>query len=239
MIEKLLQRLRRFDTVSASEEKALRDAASETVQFDRYRTIVRAKEEQQASNLLLEGLVHRYKDLSNGSRQSLEISVPGDFVDLHSLLMKRLDHHIGALTNCRLLLFPHERLKTLVSEYDHLGRLLWLSTMIDASIHREWIVSLGLRTAKSRIAHLFCELKVRFETVGMAEESAYELPLTQEDLGELLGLTSIHINRSLRDLREQGVVTFAKKVVQIANWEELKAVAEFDPFYLGLQQQPR
>ncbi|WP_106639382.1 Crp/Fnr family transcriptional regulator [Allosphingosinicella vermicomposti] len=239
MIDKLLMRLRRFDTVSAAEEQALRSAASDVVCFDRYRTIVKAKEEQQFSNLLIEGIVHRYKDLQDGSRQSLELSVAGDFIDLHSLLMKRLDHNIGALTNCRLVLFPHDRLKALIGEWHHLGRLLWLSTMIDASIHREWIVSLGLRSAKARIAHLICEIKVRLETVALAEGLTYELPLTQEDFGELLGLTAVHVNRSLRELREQDVVTFNKKVVDIRDWERLTAIAEFDPFYLGLRQEPR
>lgn len=239
LIEKLLLKLRRFDTVSAAEEQALRAAASGEVKFARGATLVKAKTDLGNSNLLLDGFVYRYKDLKNGSRQILELSVPGDFIDLHSLLLKQLDHHIAAFTDGSLALFPHDRLKEVIADHQHLGRLLWLSTLVDAAIHRELMVSLGRRDAYGRLAHLFCELQVRLTAAGMAEHGTYELPLTQVDLAEMLGLTSVHINRVLKQLRQEGIVTFRNKTVEIQDWDRLVSAAEFDPFYLNLTQRPR
>lgn len=238
-IDKLLLKLRRFDVVSAEEEKALRGAMSREVTFQRGRNIVQAKTELDVSNLLLDGYVYRYKDLKNGARQALQLAIPGDFIDLHSLLLVQLDHDIASFTDCRLGIFPHENLKRLIEEHQHLGRLLWLSTVVDAAIHREWMLSLGRRSSLSRLAHLFCELQVRLTAAGLAEHGTYELPLTQNDLAEILGMTAVHINRMLKELREKNLVTFRSKTVEISDWEGLVAAAEFDPFYLSLNQRPR
>ena len=238
-MEKLLTRLRRYDHVSAEEEQALRDAAGDVIDVRRGRVIIRAKMEQTCSSLLVSGFVHRFTDLKDGRRQSVQLSVPGDFIDLHSLLMKELDHEIGALSDCRLLRFPHERLLEVLKHHPHLGRLLWLSTLIDAAIHRQWIVSMGVRSAASRLAHLFCEIQVRLDGVGIGNPWGFDLPLTQVELAELLGMTPIHMNRMIRELRDDKILTFKGKVVRIHNWENLIKLAEFDPFYLGFQYRRR
>ena len=238
-IDKLLMKLRRFDTVSAEEEQALRRCMSKEVRVEKGRRLVKAKTELEHSNLLLDGFVYRYKDLRDGARQTLQLAVAGDFIDLHSLLLKQLDHDISTFTDCRIGLFSHESLKGLISEHQHLGRLLWLSTVVDAAIHREWMLSLGRRNAVSRLAHLFCELQVRLTAAGLAEHGIYELPITQNDLAEILGLTPVHINRMLKELREKGFATFRGKAVEIKHWDGLVAMAEFDPFYLSLNQRPR
>jgi CRP-like cAMP-binding protein len=239
MIDRLLMKLRRFDTISAEEEQALRGAVSKDVRFVRGRTIVRAKTELDVSLLLVEGFVYRFKDLKSGARQALQLAVPGDFIDLHGFVLKQLDHDISSLTDCRLALFPHERLKPLIGEHQHLARVLWLCTVVDAANHREWMLSLGRRSAASRLAHFFCELQVRLTAVGMAEHGSYNLPITQNDLAEILGITSVHINRMLKELREKGLVTFRKKTVEILDWDGMVSVAEFDPFYLSLNQRSR
>jgi CRP-like cAMP-binding protein len=239
MIDKLLMKLRRFDTVSAEEEQALRQLPHKEVRYERRRTIVKAKTELEHSLLLLEGFVYRYKDLKEGARQTLQLAVPGDFIDLHSLLLKQLDHDIAATTDCRLLQYRHEHLRGLIDEHQHLARLLWLSTIVDAAIHREWMLSLGRRSASSRLAHLVCELQVRLTAAGLADHGSYELPLTQTELGEILGLTSVHVNRMLKDLREEGLVSITSKIVEVQDWDGLVALAEFDPFYLSMNQRPR
>jgi CRP-like cAMP-binding protein len=239
MIEKLLLKLRRYDTVSAQEESDFRAAMSGELEFDRGRTIVKAKTEQNRSLLLLDGFIQRHKDLRSGARQILQVSVPGDFIDLHSIGLKRLDHDIASLTQCRLAIFPHDRLQSLIAEHPHLGRMLWLNTLVDAAMHREWMLSLGARSSAARLAHLFCELQVRLDVVGMAQKGNYSLPLTQTVLGETLGITAVHINRMLRALREQGLVTFKNRTVEIADWNRLVRLAEFDPFYLTLDKRPR
>ena len=143
-----------------------------------------------------------------------------------------------ALTDCRVALAPHSALTEITEKMPHLTRLYWFSTNLDAAIHREWVLSLGRRSALSRTAHLFCELQARLELVDMADKSGYALPLNQTDLAECLGLTPVHVNRSLRRLREDGLVTFRGGRVDLHDLDGLKKVAEFDPAYLYLDAHP-
>ena len=239
MIEKLLMKLRTRDDVSAEEEEALRGAIGETMDVAADRTLIVEGQEINQCILLLEGLLCRYKDLRNGERQIMELHVAGDFADLHSFTLKRLDHNVMALTPCRLALAPHERLETISRDHPHLTRLLWFSTNLDASIHRQWVLSLGRRTAMARLAHLFCELHVRLGLVGLTDELQYRLDLTQLDLAECMGLTAVHVNRTLKELRERGLVEFRNNIVRIDDLPRLQSLAEFDPSYLFLERRHR
>ena len=239
MIEAHLKMLRVRDEVSAEEERAIAGLFSEVRDIPADKTITRAGEPLTASTLMLDGLLCRYKDLRDGQRQITALHVPGDFADLHGFTLKRLDHNIMALTPCRIALAPHDRLNALSRDHPHLARLYWFLTNLDAAIHREWVLSLGLRTAASRIAHLLCELHVRLGLVGLTENTSYGLGLTQTDLAESLGLTPVHVNRSLRRLREHGLVEFRSGRVTIHDLPGLERIAEFDPAYLYLDRWPR
>lgn len=235
MIERHLLKLRARDMVSPEEEQAIRDSIAEVRSFRADEIIVHAGRVMTYSVMLLDGILCRYKDLSDGQRQITELHVPGDFADLHSFTLKRLDHSVMTLTPCRAALVPHEKLEQITERFPHLTRLYWFTTNIDAAIHREWEVSLGRRTALSRIAALFCEIKVRLEIVGLTEGMSYDFNLTQTDLAECVGLTPIHVNRTLKELREQSVVQFKGGIVTILDWEGLTQIAEFDPAYLYLE----
>jgi CRP-like cAMP-binding protein len=239
VIEKLLMKLNARDRLSAEEEEALRRAIGPVRDVAADKTIVRAGQDIEESTLLVEGLMCRYKDLRDGSRQISELHVSGDFVDLHSFTLKRLDHSIMTLTPCLLAPAPHEKLKAISEQFPHLTRVLWFSTNLDAAIHREWMLSLGRRSALARIAHLFCELHVRLGLVGETDGLAFRLAITQLDLAECLGLTSIHINRMLKVLREQKLAEFRGGIVTIGNLQGLQRVAEFNPHYLSLERRPR
>lgn len=239
MIEKLLMKLRVRDELSAEEEAALRALPADVRDVAADKTIIRAGQVLNESTLLLDGLMCRYKDLRNGRRQISELHVSGDFVDLHSFTLKKLDHSIMALTPCRFAQVPHERLKAITEQFPHLTRVLWFSTTLDAAIHREWVLSLGRRTALARVAHLFCELHARLQIVGLTDGFTYKLGLTQLDLAECLGLTSIHVNRTLKALRERGLVEFRSGTVSIQDWDALARIAEFDTDYLFLERLPR
>jgi CRP-like cAMP-binding protein len=165
--------------------------------------------------------------------------VPGDFVDLHGFLLKRLEHNIGALTPVRLAYVPHNELKRITEREPHLGRLLWLSTLIDSAVQRERILSVGRRSALARVAHLLCELYVRLEVVGQVEGRTFRLPVTQLDIADATGLTAVHVNRMLRELRSEEIVTFRGGTVEIHDWQRLEQVAEFSRDYLFLENQPR
>jgi CRP-like cAMP-binding protein len=212
---------------------------SEIRDYPADRTFIRAGEELGHSTILLDGLMARHKDLREGQRQITELHVGGDFADLHSFTLKRLDHHVMTLTPCRAAIVPHDNLRAITERFPHLTRVYWFGTNMDAAIHREWEVSLGRRSAIARLAHLFCELHVRLGIVGLADGLEYELSLTQAELSECLGLTSVHINRTLKELREQALVEFRGSRVSIADLASLRRLAEFDPAYLYLEKRPR
>jgi CRP-like cAMP-binding protein len=176
----------------------------------------------------------RYKDLSEGQRQITELHVAGDFADLHSFTLKRLDHNVMALTPCKVALVPHERLRAITENSPHLTRVYWFSTNLDAAIHREWEVSLGRRKAVSAMAHLFCELHVRLGIVGLNDPGGYDLDLTQQELAECLGISTVHVNRALQALRASDCVDFRSGRVTIKDLATLQSLAEFDPSYLYL-----
>jgi CRP-like cAMP-binding protein len=239
LIETHLMKLRARDDISAEEEQAIRSAVSETRTYRADFTAIRADEELTFCTLLLEGIMCRFKDLRDGQRQITELHVAGDFTDVHSFTLKRLDHNVLTLTPCHVAIVPHERLKAVTEQYPHLARVYWFGTNMDAAIHREWAVSLGRRSAISRVAHLFCELHVRLGLVGLADEEGYKLDLTQTDLAECLGLTPVHVNRTLRGLREQGLVEFRGGRVSVRDRKRLERVAEFNPNYLYLERRAR
>ena len=239
MIERHLMKLRLRDEISAEEEAAIRSAISEYRDYAADKTFAKRGVDIHECTLLLDGLMCRYKDLREGQRQVTELHVAGDFADLHSFTLKRLDHHLMTLTPCRVALVPHDNLKAITEAFPHLTRVYWFATNLDAAIHREWELSLGRRSAIARTAHLFCELHVRLGLVGLAQGLEYDLSLTQAELSECLGLTSVHINRTLKELREAGLVEFRGHRVRIADLPGLRQVAEFDPAYLYLEKRPR
>jgi CRP-like cAMP-binding protein len=169
----------------------------------------------------------------------MELHVAGDFVDLHGFLLKQLDHNVGSMTPVRVAHVPHDALRKITESHPHLGRMLWFSTLLDAAIHREKILSIGRRSALARIAHIFCELHVRLQIVGLGSATEYALPLTQADLADVTGLTSVHVNRMLKKLRDENLLTFRGGEVTIGDWERLQRLAEFDPTYLHLERRPR
>jgi CRP-like cAMP-binding protein len=239
MIDIHLKKIRRRDDVSAEEEQVIRGLVSHTISVPADRVVIRAGELLNQSMLLLDGWAARAKDLPSGQRQFAEIHLPGDFADLHSFTLKRLDHDVISISPCQFAIVPHERLKAMTERMPHLTRVYWFSTNLDAAIHREWALSLGRRSAISRMAHLFCELFIRLEIVGLTRDRSYDFPLTQAELGESLGLTSVHVNRTLQELRRMGLIDVEDRRVTIHDLGALKGVAEFDPSYLYLEKMPR
>ncbi|MES2444489.1 MAG: Crp/Fnr family transcriptional regulator [Pseudomonadota bacterium] len=239
MIEKHLLKLRARDEIGAEEERAIRDAVSDVVDYPADKTIIEPNRLLSTSTLLIEGMMARYKDLSEGQRQITELHVPGDFVDLHSFTLKKLDHAILTLTRCKAAIVPHANLQRITEQFPHLTRVLWFSTNLDACIAREGEVSLGRRTAIQRTAHLFCELRIRLCIVGLTQGDSYPLELTQIELAECLGLTAVHVNRVLKELRERGLMEFRSGRVTILDLAALERVADFDSNYLYLERVPR
>ena len=234
MITVHLKKLRRRIELSSEEEQAVRDSVVEARKVPADQVLIRSGEELNSSNILLDGWMARGRDLAGGERQVTELHVAGDFADLHGLTLKRLDHDVMTLTDCIVGVVPHERLQQITRKYPRLAEAYWFSTNVDGAITRELALSLGQRSAISRMAHLFCELHMRLGAVGKGRPDGFEFPLTQRELSECLGLTVVHVNRTLQELRRRNLVELENRQLTILDPRGLKGVAEFDPSYLYL-----
>lgn len=235
----LIVKLEHRDGLSPHEHQILEDATSSVETFAANTDIVREGDVADHSCLILEGWTVRAKTLADGRRQITAFHIPGDFVDLHSFLLKPMDHTITALTPCKMALTPHSALKKITEEHPHLTRMLWLSTLIDTAIHREWLVALGRLSAAGHLAHLLCELYLRLEVVGLAKDYKFDFPVTQTVLADALGLSTVHVNRVVQELRREGFVAWRGTHVTIKDWDALARLAEFDPTYLNMITRPR
>ena len=239
MLESLYLQLEQHDSLSQSEREMLADVISSGKEFRTGEDLVAAGSRPKYSTLLIEGLAARYKVLENGSRQFTALQVPGDFVDLHAFLLKTMDHGIVAMSPCRVMLAEHTRLRTITEKAPHLARLLWLDTLVDGAIHREWIVAMGRRERTSHLAHLICELFVRLQVVKRTDGMSFHLPLTQAEMADVVGVSVVHINRVIGALKKRGLITWANHKITITDWVRLSEMAEFDPTYLSMTNEPR
>ncbi len=239
MTSPLVLKLERRDRLSAEERGVLESVATTIKELPANQDLVREGETLGFSTILLSGWAGRIKTLADGQRSITSLHVGGDFIDLHSLLLKPMDHTVSALTACRMAVVPHDHLREITQRHPHLTRMLWLDTLIDAAIQREWLAVLGRLPAMGQLAHLLCELYLRLVAVGAAGEGRFVLPLTQSVLADVLGLSPVHVNRTIQDLRREDLVHWAGNVVQIKNWDRLVQVGEFEPDYLNLDVTPR
>ncbi|MFB0611135.1 Crp/Fnr family transcriptional regulator [Aurantiacibacter poecillastricola] len=235
-IDKFVATVRKRYDFSPAEAELLRDRMTETQSYAPGEYLVNEGDRIGYSSLLLEGYAARSKDTSDGERQIMELQIPGDFVDLHSYPLEVLDHGICALSRCTIVKLHHEDISALIEAHPRLARILWFSTMVDASIHREWIMNIGSRSGKARIAHLLLELLCRCEVVGLADGDAYWFPLNQTQIGECLGFTQMHVNRLLKELREQELVVVRSQQVEVLDRDGLEKLADFNPSYLYLDE---
>lgn len=197
--------------------------------------VVREGQATTSSCLLLSGFAFRQKISRSGARSINAVHMQGDVVDLQNSLLGRADHSVQALTRATIARIPREAITATAFEYPGLGMAMWYDTLVDASIFREWILNIARRDAQTRIAHLLCEFGVRLESLGLSDRSSYEFPMTQEQLADACGLTPVHINRSLRDLEERGLITRTARYLCVADWSRLQQAAEFEMDYLHLE----
>ncbi|MBM1171963.1 Crp/Fnr family transcriptional regulator [Microvirga arabica] len=239
MHNRLIRKLENFDRLSDEEKWFLEGALVRPRVVNKGEDIIREGERPTESTVLLEGFAARYSLLRNGKRQITGLHVPGDFVDLHSFLVKKMDHAVLAITPCSVGFVPHETLREISENHPHLTRLLGVNIAVDAAIHRQWIVAMGRRSALEHTAHLLCEMFLRLRAVGLTEDDSFKLPLTQAELGDTLGLSTVHVNRVVQDLRKEGLITWRGETLVIDDWERLQELAEFDPTFLSLEVEPR
>ncbi|MXQ14142.1 helix-turn-helix domain-containing protein [Microvirga makkahensis] len=239
MNTRLIRKLENFDRLSDEEKQFLEGAVVRARVVSKGEDIIREGDRPTESTVLLEGFAARYSLLRNGKRQITGLHVPGDFVDLHSFLVKKMDHAVLAITPCSVGFVPHETLREISENHPHLTRLLGVNIAVDAAIHRQWIVAMGRRSALEHAAHLLCEMFLRLRAVGLTEDDSFKLPLTQAELGDALGLSTVHVNRVVQDLRKERLITWRGETLVIDDWERLQELAEFDPTFLSFEVEPR
>lgn len=201
--------------------------------------VVRQGDRPNISAIVLDGMLARYQTLPSGRRQYLSLHIRGDMPDAQALFLDRMDHGLCAANNAAVLLASHDALVALIRKRPNVGFAVWRETLIDAAIFREHITNNSARSVEARLAHLFCEQYYRGRLSGYAVPGAAKLPLTQTQLGELLGASLPSINRALRTLRQTGSVDFRASQIHIRNWRRLVKLGEFDPTYLHVRKLPR
>jgi CRP-like cAMP-binding protein len=198
--------------------------------------IVRDHDRPSQCCLILEGYAFRYKILDEGQRQIMSFHIPGDIPDLQSVHLKVMDHSLATVCPTKVAFLPHEILRPFLHQHPRIADILWRDTLIDAAIFREWVVNIGRRQAYPRLAHLFCETFLRMKAVGLSDTDVYEMPFTQEQLGDATGLSTVHVNRTMTALRDNGLISTSRGSIVVKDWDGLREVAGFDPTYLHLQK---
>lgn len=234
MTNALIRKLENFALLTAPEKQAITKAISVVRKLDAHDDLIRQGEPTGVAHLMLEGFGCRYRSLSDGRRQIVGFFLPGDFCDPRIFILDRMDHSIATIASSTVAVLSKEAVAVLAQYSPALARSLWWSTLVDEAIAREWVVNLGQRSAFERMAHLFCEVFHRPRAAGMSHGQSCGFPLTQIELGESLGLSTVHVNRTLQDLRQAGLITLKNAVLTIPNLPALEKTALFDGNYLHL-----
>lgn len=231
-----IRKLENATPLTDDERRAIGSLPASVRMLEPHQDIVRERDRPSQCCVILSGWAYRYKLLEEGKRQIVSLHVAGDLPDLHSVHLGAMDHALATLTACRVAFIPHDSIRGLMRDNPSLAARLWRETLVDGSIYREWITCIGRRSAYCRIAHLFCEMYLKLSAVGLADDFRYDFAATQSDLGDALGLSNVHVNRVLQELRGQNLISLQGRKLVIRDWPELTKVAQFNPDYLYLQE---
>jgi CRP-like cAMP-binding protein len=238
MLSPFIAKLQNGCALTDEDQLRLEAISSETRRVGPRQDIISEGDRPDDVHLVLEGIACRYKILPGGKRHIMALLLPGDFCDLHVAILGAMDHAIGTITACTLVEIPKSTINDLTANHPRIAKALWWATLVDEAILREWLVSMGGRPAEQQLAHLICELLVRLQVTGLADANSYHLPLTQEDLADTLGLSIVHLNRSLQKLRREGRIRLEAQRLTVCDWPSLKQLAGFNPNYLHLRRLP-
>jgi CRP-like cAMP-binding protein len=233
----MLSKLQTWRPLDSGDREAVLALPCRTAKFRPQEYIVREGDKPRHTCLILAGFAFRHKVAGNGGRQIFSIHMKGDLADLQNSLLGTADHNLQALTHVEIALIPVEAIQKIAFDRPAVGRAMWYETLVEGSIFREWTLNVGRRDARTRAAHMLCEFALRLELAGLSERDRYELPMTQEQLADALGLTSVHVNRTLQGLGADGLISRTNRSVQIEDWPGLAKVGDFDSAYLHLPDQ--
>lgn len=234
-IDALIRKLSTIAILTGQEEAAIRALPVFIAEIGPQHDIAREGERPEFCVLVQSGWLCRHKATSDGKRQILSLHLPGDIPDLQSLLLGQMDHSLSSIGPATVAFIRHEHLHDLHRRHPGLARIMWRETLIDAAAYREWLLGIGRRSAEEQMAHLFCEIFVRLGAVGLAGPTSCDMPLSQGDLADALGLSIVHVNRTLQALRGRSLIGLSRGVLTIRDWTGLRALSGFDPAYLHLR----
>lgn len=227
-----VRKIRAFAALDDDDVRVLEAACMNVHSYLARHDLIREGDKPGPVFVILEGWGCRYKLLPEGGRQITAFLMPGDFCDMHVAVLDEMDHNIATLTAARVAMIQRPEMEHLIASRPSLTHAFWRTQLVDESVLRAWIVSMGRRNAVERVAHLLCELYVRAANIGLILDGSFELPLTQVVLADALGLTPVHVNRVLRNLREEKAVTLKRGKLIIASTSKLVRIAGFDDNYL-------
>jgi CRP-like cAMP-binding protein len=197
--------------------------------MERSQFIVRERERATHSCVMLSGFSIRSKLAATGARQIVAIHMKGEAVDLQNSLLEVADHSVQMLTPGKVAMIPRKEIMRLTMERPAVAHAMWINTLVDGSMFREWIMNVGRRDARTRIAHLLCEFALRLKLAGLGRDNDYELPMTQEQLADTTGLTAVHVNRTLRGLEAERLISRSNpRAIHIGDWRKLADAGDFD-----------
>jgi CRP-like cAMP-binding protein len=231
----LIRKLQSIALIDDDDSEAVRRLPIKYMDLRADQDVVREGDRPTRSCVLVQGMACWFKTTGDGKRQIMAFQIPGDIPDLQSLHLEYLDATLATITPCSVAFVQHEALHAICERHPRIASAFWRNTLIDAAIFREWVVNVGSRQAYSRIAHLFCEMLVRMNAVGLAEGNACRLPITQTELGDATGLSTVHVNRTLQELRVKGLISFDGVSLQVLNWPALQEAGDFHSAYLHLK----
>jgi len=232
-------KLEAFTKLSSDDRSALSAVTKNVRWVDARRDVVSEGDKPRFVHLVCEGWACRYKQLPDGKRQIVSLFVPGDFCDLNVYILKSMDHSIGAITRLKVAMITPEEMNALTAERPRITQALWWHELVTTAIQREWTLNIGQRSAYERISHLLVELYLRLQTVGRVSDGRCDFPLTQNDLADATGLTAVHVNRTLQELRRNGLIELERKQLHIIDLDALMDVAMFNANYLHLDHEGR
>lgn len=223
--------------LTLAERERMEALVVETELLEHGRRVIARGQTSDHSTMLIEGFMLRTLE-AESRRYAVSFHVPGDFVDLHCFALQRLDHNIDCVGPVKVGYVPHDAIVQVMRDDPELARLFWFSTLLDAAMHREWIMKLEQLTAPRRIAHIFAEIWHRLEMVGLARPDGFDTPLTQIDLADMCGATAIHVNRAVAQLRKTGIADFRRGRVAVSDRDRLEEFGDFNPGYLYADEPP-
>ena len=236
-LEPMVRKLEYRGNFSDADRAALLALPHVVKTFEQHHYIIRERDKATHSCVMLSGFSIRHKVVAGGLRQIVAIHMKGEIVDLQNSLLGIADHSVQLLTRGEVAMIPREEVARIAFERPEVGRAMWLDTLVDGSIFREWIANVGRRDARTRIAHLLCEFGMRLQHAGVGKETGYALPMTQEQLGDATGLTSVHVNRTIKALEADGLLSRSSpREIIIGDWKKLAEVGDFDSGYLHMRE---